>query len=271
MDIDRSPASRILAVREVAVQGFPAVRHPDWVDRFPWLEQGTTTRRGEAASDEFDLRMFGEHAPSRRVDDRWAALLGWSGFSSVVHARQVHGALVRTHIGTDPAHDGVDAARADSLRVPEDCDGHVTDAPGLLLTVSIADCVPVSVVDPAARRIALLHAGWRGVAEGILERGLAELAGSEDPSELFVHLGPSICGRCYEVGPEVFEALDRPRPAAPNPIDLRAVLAERAVEAGVEPSHVSLSERCTRCEGGVFFSHRGGDAGRQIAFLGVRR
>jgi copper oxidase (laccase) domain-containing protein len=138
------------------------------------------------------------------------------------------------------------------------------------LTVSIADCVPVFVVDPAARRVALLHAGWRGAAGGILERGLAELPGTEGASELFVHLGPSICGQCYEVGPEVFEALDLPRPGGPTPIDLRAVLAERAVKAGVEPSHVSVSERCTRCEGGVFFSHRGGDAGRQVAYLGIR-
>lgn len=156
------------------------------------------------------------------------------------------------------------------MSIPEDRDGHVTDVEGVLLAVSIADCVPVSVVDPARRRVALLHAGWRGTAEGILERGLDELAGEAGAAGLLVHLGPAICGGCYEVGPEVFEALGRPRPDAPSPIDLRSVLAERAVAAGVEGDHVSVSELCTRCEHDLLFSHRGGDSGRQVAYLGVR-
>lgn len=264
MDIHRSSAAHTIPVREVPVHDLPAVRHPDWADRFPWLVQGTTTRGGGGAATEFDLRLFGGDVATDEVTARWESLRARTGLSAIVHARQIHGSLVRGHdrVGMDE--------RVGGMRIAEDCDGHVTDQEGILLAVSIADCVPVSVVYPGARRIGLLHAGWRGAAAGILERGLSEVAPGGAEDGLFVHLGPSICGRCYEVGPEVFEALGRPRPTSAEPIDLRAVLAERAVAAGVDPAHVSVSQRCTRCEPDVFFSHRGGDAGRQVAYLGVR-
>ncbi|HAC06481.1 MAG TPA: laccase, partial [Gemmatimonadetes bacterium] len=61
---------------------------------------------------------------------------------------------------------------------------------------------------------------------------MQESVGS-DPARIHLHLGPAICGDCYEVGSEVFEALEQPVPANPAPIDLRAVLAQRAVDAGV--------------------------------------
>jgi polyphenol oxidase len=259
LDIDGSSTTPVARVREERVPGLPAVRHAGWARRFPWLVQGTTTRHASDGPPDFDLRLFGDDPPPPGVHDRWQALLDWAGCASVVHARQVHGAEVAEH----------QAAPA-GLHVPPDCDGHATGAPGMLLAVSIADCVPVSVVDPERRRIALLHAGWRGAAAGILERGLADLARGSATERLLVHFGPSICGLCYEVGVEVFEALDRPPPPGPTPIDLKAVLVERAVAAGVAPDHVSVSERCTRCEPDTFFSHRGGDAGRQVAFLGVR-
>lgn len=259
LNIDGASTTPVARVREERVPGLPAVRHAVWARSFSWLVQGTTIRHHSDGGDDFDLRLFGGDPPPPGVHDRWRALLGWTGCASVVHARQVHGAEVLEHEGAPPG-----------LHVPADCDGHATAARGMLLAVSIADCVPVSVVDPERRRVALLHAGWRGAAAGIVERGLADLARGGATERLLVHFGPSICGRCYEVGGEVFEALDRPRPAGPALLDLRAVLVERAVAVGVAPGHVSVSERCTRCEPDTFFSHRGGDAGRQVAFLGVR-
>lgn len=152
-------------------------------------------------------------------------------------------------------------------------DGHLTDVPGLLLAVSVADCVPVSVVSPSRRVVAALHAGWRGAAAGILEAGIRRMADefAAEPADLHVHLGPAICGACYEVGPEVHAALrpDAPPPAAPTPVDVRAVLAERAVAAGVAPENVTVSAHCT-LHGHDFFSHRGGAACRQMGVLGLR-
>ena len=246
-------------VREAFDPGVQALVHPEWAERFTWLIQGTTTRG--APGRELDLGLFSGGSPDASVHRSWGRLLALTGTASAVHARQLHEAHVRFHTEARPG-----------LRVVEPCDGHATDQPGLLLTVSAADCVPVFVVAPRARAVAALHAGWRGAAAGVLERGLAVLSerSAESTHELHVHLGPSICGSCYEVGPEVFEALDQPSPRAPRPIDLRGVLAARATAAGVDPSRLSVSTHCTRCTRSGLFSHRGGDRGRQVGYIGVR-
>lgn len=251
-------ASEIPAVvREERLPGpVPVFTHPDWAGRFPWLVQGITGREGE-----FDLRLFGD-IPSGTLVERWLRLRQAVGCDGAVHARQVHGSDVLAHPAPLPG-----------LLVAERFDGHATQAAGLLLTVSVADCVPISLMDPERRAIALLHGGWRGIAAGILERGietLRRLAGSA-PADLYMHTGPAICGECYEVGPEVFTALRLEAPDAPTPVDLRGVLARRAARAGIPAGQTSTSAFCTRCGGSPFFSHRGGHAGRQMALLAIRR
>lgn len=206
---------------------------PGWDVSQPWLEAGTTWRGQDPLA------------------------MGWT---SVVRSRQVHGAVTRLHADL-PAGENIVG----------DGDGHVTRSAGLLLTVTLADCVPVFVADPVQRAVALLHAGWRGAAAGVVERGLgvmAEAFGS-DAEELFVHLGPAICGECYEVGPEVFAALGEPVPSAAAPIDLRGVIRRRTIAAGVETGHLSVSDECTLCGDGRYYSHRRGDTGRHRGFVGI--
>ena len=229
----------------------------EWQSRFPWLFQATTGTG--AAGDPFDLSFFG-NSRAGRVMERWRALREATGFDRVVHARQVHEAAVLVHSETAPGT---------TLR--DDADGHVTAACGVLLAVSVADCVPVFVVDAKARTVALLHAGWRGAAAGILEQGLRTLQRVTclGLNDVHVHLGPAICGNCYEVGPEVFHALGLPMPDRNAPIDLRAALADRALAAGVPANNITVSSHCTRCGSG-FFSHRRGDRERQMGLLGVR-
>jgi YfiH family protein len=248
-------------VREALDPRIPALVHTEWAAELPWVVQGTTTR-GEGPTP-FDLGLFSDGSPAEVVWRSWGRLIDATGMRSAVHARQVHGTEVRTH-------ERRDAEPANGLRLAPECDGHVTSEQGVLLAVSAADCVPIFVVDPGARAIAALHAGWRGVAAGVLERGLALLAAPSDRSELRVHFGPSICGSCYEVGPEVFEALGLAAPRRPTPIDLRSVLARRAIEQGVTREHVTISEHCTLCTSSGLFSHRGGDLGRQVGYLGIR-
>ena len=169
-------------VREERISSrVPLYSHPGWSERLPWLFQATTGRA--EAGESFDLSFFGQ-STSADVMTRWRAIRDAGGFTAVVHARQVHSGDVVFH---KHAHPGIN--------IRDDADGHVTSAAGALLAVSIADCVPVSVVDEERRAIALLHAGWRGVAGGILERGIAVLIekGSQVES-LHVHFGPSICG-----------------------------------------------------------------------------
>jgi len=247
-------------VRETLDVRLGALVHPHWADDFPWLVQGTTTRR--AGADGRDYGWFSGGSPEALVRESWSALLAATSMREAVHARQVHEADVRVH----------DAPESGGIRQVDPCDGHATCAPDVLLAVSVADCVPVFLVDSETRSVAMLHAGWRGAAAGILESGLAALearAGAR-ASSVRVHLGPAICAACYEVGPEVFAALGLTPPSAASPLDLRGALAGRAVARGVTPGHVTVSTHCTRCTGSELYSHRGGDRGRQVRYLGVR-
>lgn len=232
--------------------------HPAWREAFPWLVQGTTGRGTDERP--FDLGLFSRGSTPVAVLEHWETLRRATGSRHVEHAHQVHEATVRFHEGGEPG-----------LHLSEACDGHATRTPGALLAVTTADCVPVFLVAPGRRAVAMVHAGWRGAAAGILERGVAVLAERADaePASLHVHLGPAICGRCYEVGPEVFEALGLVPPDGPEPVDVRAALAQRAVGAGVPAEQVTISEHCTLCGEG-FFSHRGGDQARQVGYLGLR-
>ncbi len=249
-----TPARR---VRETKGATVPALVHDGWAEEFPWLVQGTTTR-GEPAR-EFDLGLFSGGSPVDVVHERWDRLLAATGMRAAVHARQVHEAGVRVH-----------GAVAAGLSIVDACDGHLTSEAGVLLTVTTADCVPIFIVDAAARRVAVLHAGWRGAAAGVLERGLALMSSGTSARELRLHFGPAICGDCYEVGPEVFAALGESVPSSATELDLRGVLARRALDVGVNPVHVTVSEHCTRCTQSELFSHRGGDRGRQVGYLGIR-
>lgn len=239
----------------------PLWRHPEWPEQLPWLVQGTTGA-GEADAP-FDLGLFGR-APAGEVLSRWATLREVAGTPAAVHARQVHGASIRKHEHRCPP----------GLLVMDGFDGHVSALPGVLLAVSVADCVPVFLADERHQVVALLHAGWRGVAAGILERGMGLLAEDHgtDPGDLRMHCGPAICGECYEVGPEVHSAVspEKEPPAGASPIDLRAALAARAAALGLPVQRITVSAHCTRCGPGDFFSHRGGSPGRQMGVLGVR-
>lgn len=188
---------------------------------------------------------------------RWEALVGavgGHGGERLATAHQVHGATVLRHQG---GWRGWLRHRA--------ADGHWTDTPGTALAVTIADCTPVFIAHPAGAA-ALLHAGWRGTAEGVLEAGLAALAAAGyPPEECRVHLGPAICGACYEVGPEVLEAVGRGPATGKGHLDVRGVLAARAERLGVRD--LTSSPRCTRCDNTRFFSHRAGDGGRQLGVV----
>ena len=276
-------------VTEVARDGrIPLRAHPEWTRAFPWAIQGTTVRRAAAPrpdrdraghnrashdraspthtarpeAEDLDFGLF-TGAPADAVMKRWELLARESGCARVVHARQVHGRAITAHEVVPPG-----------LLLAPPCDGHATRRPGTLLAVSVADCVPIFAVAPRARAVMLLHAGWRGIAAGILEAGLGMLERDfgTHPRDAHIHMGPAICGRCYEVGREVHEALGLPRPASrARPVDLRRVLARRALAAGADPERLTTSRFCTRCADAPFFSHRGGDAGRQIAVLGIKR
>ena len=191
-----------------------------------------------------------------QVMGRWSLLraeLGVPG-ERFVTASQVHGVGILEY---PPGWRGW--LRGDAA------DGHLMMERGMSGAVTVADCVPVFVAHPSGVG-ALLHAGWRGTAGGILPaciRRMAELGLAA--RELRVHLGPAICGRCYEVGPDVASLLTGVQLSDPVRVDLRAVLADQAHALGARS--VSTSPECTRCHNHLFFSHRAGDMGRQLGVL----
>ena len=254
----RTPRSRLISfaaeevrvavrqVREERRSDAPLFVHPDWTRDFPWLMQGITGREAGSYS------SFGDQNAAALVA-RWRQLRVWTGARTAVLGRQVHGAQVLTH-----------GELASGLLLADESDGHITSVPGVLLAVSVADCVPVVVVDPQRLVVAVLHAGWRGVAAGIARSCIERLG-----TNVHVHLGPAICGECYEVGPEVHVALGLSLPARNQPVDLRAVLASQLHGLGVARDKITASSWCTRCRASAFYSHRAGHAERQVAVIGI--
>jgi YfiH family protein len=250
----------VIGARKVSEQSaglaVPVLVQPEWARELPWLFQGITWR-GDA--EPFDLGLFGDQ-PVGRALARWRELLQHTRFPAAVHSRQIHENRIAIH-----------ESAAGGLLVMEGADGHVTRLPGLLLAVSVADCLPVYLADESRRAVAILHAGWRGMAAGIVEAGVASLTGlGSDPRDLRVHFGPAICGHCYEVGPEVHQALGLVVPSGPAPVDLVSVAVARAEKAGVRTASISFSGACPKCEPDRFFSHRAGSAGRQMGIIGIR-
>jgi YfiH family protein len=210
----------------------------------------TTTR----LSGDFGI---GPDGPDARASAKWTELLASiPGVRRLASARQVHGRVVVAHSGDWEGWRRLDGA-----------DGHVTATPGTALAVTVADCVPVFLAHSDGI-IGVLHAGWRGVAGRILDAGLdafASLGAAE--GDVHVHLGPAISGRAYEVGVEVYEQLTGWETKRPRHVDLRALLAEQARARGVRA--LSVSPSCTREDNAMFFSHRAGDAERQVAVIAL--
>ncbi len=133
------------------------------------------------------------------------------------------------------------------------CDGLMTAEPGLAVAVWTADCVPVLLAGGGV--VAAVHSGWRSTAAGIVPRVLRRfhLEYGVPTGELSVLLGPAIGGCCYEVGPEVVEALARrqvPETAwlrKGNHVDHRAFLQAELIAAGIPPDRIELVGGCTAC------------------------
>ncbi len=165
-------------------------------------------------------------------------------------------------------------------RTYQDIDALVTDVPGLVLSVFVADCVPVAVVDPVRRAIGLAHSGWRGTEKMI--RCMTAQYGS-DPKDLVCAIGPSICRDCYEISEDVAEQFARAFAGHESEIltdkhnghyQLDLWKANELVlrRAGVPAAHISVTGICTCCNKEVLFSHRGahGMRGNLGAFLMLR-
>jgi hypothetical protein len=160
---------------------------------------------------------------------------------------------------------GTDIVRADEIpETPPQADGHLTTVPGLAPMVLTADCLPLVIAAPGA--LAVLHAGWRGLAAGIIDVGVRALRNAGVCGPIAAAIGPGAGGCCYEVGPEVHASFadygSDVRDGAR--LDLKAIAARALARAGVARCHDA--GLCTLCsDPSLFFSHRRdrGITGRQ--------
>ena len=179
------------------------------------------------------------------------------GLSGLVGMEQVHGADV-VRVGAVPS-EGPPIGRGPA------CDGLTTGITNLGLMALAADCVPLAIAGPQA--VAAVHAGWRGIAAGVVGNAVEAVAAS-DGGPIEAAVGPSARACCYEVGVEVMDALGVEASAGTGTIDLQEQVTTRLRALGVEI--VGTVDRCTICDPALF-SHRAGgpQTGRQgvIAWL----
>ena len=155
-------------------------------------------------------------------------------------------------------------------------DGLITDRSGVLLGVTVADCVPVLLFDPEHRAVGAIHSGWRGTASEVLLRGIERMI--EDfgtrPEDLRVWVGPSAGACCYEVGSEVAERFDA---AASREIgggkylfDNRGMILAQLRAARVPSDSIEVDIRCTICDERFHSWRREASAsGRMVAVVGL--
>ena len=222
--------------------------------RLPGVRHGFATRRG-------------------RLEDVIAA--------PVARLKQVHGADVLVLPGGEEdrspfLHPKVDRRpRADAL---------VTSAPGSAVAVAVADCLPVLMADPAMRVVAAVHAGWRGLAAGVIENAIETMATDfgVTPADLVVGIGPAIGPCCFEVGDEVVDAFEArgygdearvvSNVAVGRPYcDLPAVAAAILASLGVLAENVASTGLCTKCNSDWLWSYRqdGDIAGRMVCGISL--
>jgi purine-nucleoside/S-methyl-5'-thioadenosine phosphorylase / adenosine deaminase len=151
-------------------------------------------------------------------------------------------------------------------------DALLENAPGSVVAVKTADCIPVLLIDERLRAVAAVHAGWRGTAARIVGRAveaMRERFGTR-AEDLHAAIGPGIGKCCYEVGPEVAAQFGEQGRAH---LDLAEQNRRQLLEIGVTPSRIYASNLCTMCEAEEFHSFRRDRerAGRMHSFVGLTR
>lgn len=151
----------------------------------------------------------------------------------------------------------------DALQIVHRTDGLFTQLKNHALVVKGADCVPIIMYHPDLQLIGGLHSGWRGTLDGIITKALRRLTNKyhADLSRLFVGFGPCICGKCFEVGPDVWGKFHERFPEVAvhgkeDYLDLKAVLCHHLAEYNVPAENIFDMGHCTACMPDLYYSFR---------------
>ena len=217
----------------------------------PNIKALCTTRQGGVSSAPFDQLNLGDHVgddPQAVLDNRQSLLNSLSLVKPAQWLKQVHGVEV------------VEAYSDQQIRQADAC--YTTEA-GVACVIMTADCLPVLFTNRSGSKVAAAHAGWRGLAEGVLEQTLSQF---DDPSEVMVWMGPAIGPDAFEVGQEVYDRfvddLAQSRDAfKPSPshnerwvADIYQLARLRLNRAGVR--QIFGGGLCTYTDSERFFSYR---------------
>jgi YfiH family protein len=248
----------------------------EWRERdgVRWLEAelgggraAFSTRLGGVSEPPFDRLNLGllTEDDEEAVGENRRRLASALGFTpdQIVFARQVHGTDLIEHPGEFNCSFSLSDNKKEQTNAAPEADGHVVRSPGLAPLVFVADCLPVALSGPEG--VAMVHAGWRGLAGGILAAG-AEAVGATSAA-----IGPGIGPCCYEVGEEVLGAFSGlgDSVADGRMLNLPEVARQLLARSGVE--RVESAGLCTSCEEDLFFSHRRdrGRTGRQAGIAWI--
>jgi purine-nucleoside/S-methyl-5'-thioadenosine phosphorylase / adenosine deaminase len=226
--------------------------HPDWIiPRWPAptnVRALITTRAGGVSQGPYASLNLG----LRTGDDPRSVSTNRAQLEALLPQppkwlRQVHGATV---------------VEADSLTDAPEADAGVARRPGTVCGVLVADCIPVLLADRAGTTVAIAHAGWRGLAAGVVENAVDRMA--IEPRSLIAYLGPGIGPAAFEVGRDVRDAFVgrdtrsqaafAPRAAGKWLADLFLLARQSLQRAGVEDIHGG--GLCTHSDAARFFSYR---------------
>lgn len=233
----------------------------------------TTRRHGAGGSqppfDHFNLgnRSAAEGDDPAQVQCNRDQLQQLAGLPSAPHwLRQVHGTGV-LRFQAPPQAQGIDAEPV--------ADAAVTSVPGVVLAILTADCLPVVFAARAGGEVAAAHAGWRGLADGMLENTLAAMR--TPANAVIAWLGPAAGPAHYEIGADVREAFlahSAAAEAAFTPtrpghwrVDLYALARQRLQAAGMDPADIHGGDQCTIADPQRWFSHRRDRRSGRIATL----
>ena len=155
----------------------------------------------------------------------------------------------------------VEKINASSDYVALDTDALVTKAPGIVLTLTGADCFPVYLEEKTAGIVGLAHCGWRGIVGGIVEKTIAAMVGMGGKAEnITLTIGPGICAEHFEIREDALPAFaaytdfiikDKKIRA-----DLKGIIKKQAADAGISSEHISDWNECTYCLPDKYFSYR---------------
>lgn len=241
------------------------------------LVHGFTVKKNAEDRRHFSFSVTDDWQTVRENRRRACSLLSCSIESLIVPA-QTHGANV-TLVGRGQAGMG---AMASAMAI-HDCDSLITMTPGIVLGVTVADCLAIFLYDPIARVIGLAHSGWRGTANGIAVNTLAKMMvyASTEPKDVIAGISPGISGTGYEVDETVFDTFHNAgvvfagsfTPSRPGhyTLNLAHTVTRQLESCGVPIENIDVSAYHTDTHPDLLHSHRREhNCPRMLGILGMK-